>query len=139
MTLVLEESEDISVELLSPILASVKNDNKVDYCFELQLAKVFIFLILLFDCQTNICWQEVLPIARGLGEKVLLNCVDKVKPYLVHAVKALDSDVNDYGEVVANICQGVDGDAEKTQVQADEIMVHDPVLKIEINCFDYRV
>lgn len=31
MTLVLEESEDISIELLSPILASVKRDNEVCY------------------------------------------------------------------------------------------------------------
>ena len=31
MTLVLEESEDISVELLTPLLASVKNDDKVSY------------------------------------------------------------------------------------------------------------
>lgn len=37
MTLVLEESEDISVELLSPLLASVKNDNEVILLFELQL------------------------------------------------------------------------------------------------------
>lgn len=29
MTLVIEESEDISFELLSPLLASVKNDNEV--------------------------------------------------------------------------------------------------------------
>lgn len=29
MSLVLEESEDISVDLLSPILASVKKDNEV--------------------------------------------------------------------------------------------------------------
>lgn len=29
MTLVLEESEDISFELMSPILASVKKDNQV--------------------------------------------------------------------------------------------------------------
>ena len=31
MTLVLEESEDISMELISPILASVKRDNQVFY------------------------------------------------------------------------------------------------------------
>lgn len=31
MTLVIEESEDISTELLSPILASVKKDNEVNY------------------------------------------------------------------------------------------------------------
>lgn len=31
MTLVLEESEDISLELLSPMLDSVKKDNEVGY------------------------------------------------------------------------------------------------------------
>ena len=30
MTLVLEESEDIPTELLSPILASIKKDNQVN-------------------------------------------------------------------------------------------------------------
>lgn len=34
MTLVIEESEDISFELLSPLLASVKNDNEVNCCFD---------------------------------------------------------------------------------------------------------
>lgn len=31
MTLVLEESEDVSLELLTTILASVKRDNEVNY------------------------------------------------------------------------------------------------------------
>lgn len=34
MTLVLEESEDISPDLLAPILACVKKVNKVSCCFE---------------------------------------------------------------------------------------------------------
>lgn len=33
MTLVLEESEDISLELISPLLDSVKNDNEVSHFF----------------------------------------------------------------------------------------------------------
>ncbi|KAL5856581.1 hypothetical protein ACOSQ3_004039 [Xanthoceras sorbifolium] len=56
MTLVLEESVDISQELLSPILACVKKDN-----------------------------EEVLPIARKLGEKVLESSAAKLKPYLLQA------------------------------------------------------
>ena len=44
MSLVLEESEDISVELLSPILDSVKKDNEV-ICFELLFVPFsFVFL-----------------------------------------------------------------------------------------------
>lgn len=43
MSLVLEESEDIAVDLLSPILESVKKDNEV-ICFEL----LFFFPLSLF-------------------------------------------------------------------------------------------
>uniref|UniRef100_A0A5B7B6F3 Uncharacterized protein n=1 Tax=Davidia involucrata TaxID=16924 RepID=A0A5B7B6F3_DAVIN len=77
MTLVLEESEDISLELLSPILASVKNDN-----------------------------EEVLPIARKLGERVFENCASKLKPYLTQAVKSLGFSLDDYSKVIASICEG---------------------------------
>lgn len=47
MSLVLEESEDISVELLSPILDSVKKDNEV-MCFELLFVPLLSFLFLFF-------------------------------------------------------------------------------------------
>lgn len=67
MTLVLEESEDIPTELLSPILASIKKDN-----------------------------QEVLPIAQKLGEKVFENCASKLKPCLMQAVKSLGISLDDY-------------------------------------------
>ncbi|KAA8525616.1 hypothetical protein F0562_007502 [Nyssa sinensis] len=83
MTLVLEESEDISLELLSPILASVKNDN-----------------------------EEFLPIARKLGEKVFENCAIKLKPCLTHAVKSLGFSLEDYSKVVASICEGTTGTVE---------------------------
>lgn len=53
MTLVVEESEDIPIELLSPILVSIKDD------------------------------QEVLPIAWKLGEKVFENCANMFKPCLI--------------------------------------------------------
>ncbi|KAE8687476.1 hypothetical protein F3Y22_tig00111014pilonHSYRG00028 [Hibiscus syriacus] len=75
MTLVLEESEDISMELLSPILARVKKDN-----------------------------EEVLPIARKLAKSVLENCASKLKPYLTQAVESLGIAYEDYS-VVASICQ----------------------------------
>ncbi|XP_057957797.1 sister chromatid cohesion protein PDS5 homolog C-like isoform X2 [Malania oleifera] len=97
MTLVLEESEDISVELLIPILASVKNDN-----------------------------EEILPIARKLGKKVLKNCADKLKPYLIQAVKSLGIFLEDYSKVVASICLEKSGAVEEGDVnvsgenQADE-------------------
>ncbi|GMJ07765.1 hypothetical protein like AT4G31880 [Hibiscus trionum] len=76
MTLVLEESEDISVGLLSPILASVKRDN-----------------------------EEILPVARRLAEKVLENCTLKLKPYLTQAVESLGISFDDCSSVVASICE----------------------------------
>lgn len=76
MTLVLEESEDISVDLLSSILDFLKIQDK-----------------------------EVLPIARQLAENVIEKCANKLKPYLVPAVKSRGASVNDYCKVVANVCQ----------------------------------
>ncbi|KAJ1413122.1 Armadillo-type fold [Sesbania bispinosa] len=76
MTLVLEESEDVSLDLLSPLLASVKKDN-----------------------------EEVFPVAKKLGERVLENCGTKLKPYLVQAVKTWGISVDDYSTVLASICQ----------------------------------
>ncbi|XP_059658238.1 sister chromatid cohesion protein PDS5 homolog C-like [Cornus florida] len=77
ITLVLEESEDISLELLSPILESLKRDNK-----------------------------EALPIAQKLGERVFENCAFKLKPYLKEAVKSLRLHLDDYSKVIASICEG---------------------------------
>ncbi|KAK3211330.1 hypothetical protein Dsin_016036 [Dipteronia sinensis] len=87
MTLVVEESEDISQELLSPILACVKKDN-----------------------------EEVLPIARKLGEKVLESSAAKLKPYLLQAVKSSGISLDDYSKVVASICQEVPGAVEQNDV-----------------------
>ncbi|RZC15275.1 Sister chromatid cohesion protein PDS5-like B-B isoform I [Glycine soja] len=84
MTLVLEESEDISLDLLSPLLASIKKDNK-----------------------------EVFPIAQKLGERVLESCATKLKPYLVQSVKSLGISVDDYSAVLASICQDTSDDLEK--------------------------
>ncbi|KAM7255583.1 hypothetical protein ACFE04_008481 [Oxalis oulophora] len=76
MTLVLEESEDISLDLLSLVLSPMRKSDK-----------------------------EVLPIARKLGETVLKNCCEKVKPYLAEAVKSRSISLVDYNEVVASICE----------------------------------
>ncbi|KAE8056284.1 hypothetical protein FH972_013070 [Carpinus fangiana] len=89
MTLVIEESEDISLELLTPILDSVKKDN-----------------------------EEVLPLARKLAERVLESCTTKVKPYLIQAVKTLGISFDDYSKVVASICQETSGADEQNEVHA---------------------
>jgi hypothetical protein len=57
MTMVIDESDDISLDLLSPLLASVRKENEI-----------------------------VSPISWKLGEKVITNCAAKLQPYLQEAV-----------------------------------------------------
>ncbi|KAL8153087.1 hypothetical protein V2J09_010847 [Rumex salicifolius] len=83
MTLVIEESEEISPELLSPILETLKKDN-----------------------------MNVDPAARRLGENVLKKCASKVKPYLVQAIKILGVSLDDYSNAVATVCQEISCDVE---------------------------
>ncbi|XP_026411646.1 uncharacterized protein LOC113306938 [Papaver somniferum] len=75
MSLVLEESEDISHEILSLFLSILKKDN-----------------------------QDVLPTMRKLAEKVLENCKTKLKPYLKQIVEDTGLSLNDYSDVVSCIC-----------------------------------
>ncbi|KAJ4958149.1 hypothetical protein NE237_025260 [Protea cynaroides] len=89
MTLVVEESEDISSELLYPLLNSVKKDN-----------------------------QDVLPIAQKLGKKVIGNCTAKLKPYIIQAVPSLGVSFNDYCDIVASICQETSDAAERNEATA---------------------
>ncbi|CAJ1973647.1 unnamed protein product [Sphenostylis stenocarpa] len=84
MTLVVEESEDISLDLLSTLLARVKKDD-----------------------------EEVFPLAKKLSERVLESCATKLKPYLVQAVKSLGISMSDYSLVLASICQDTSDDLEK--------------------------
>ncbi|MBA0845469.1 hypothetical protein Goarm_022811, partial [Gossypium armourianum] len=84
MTLVLEESEDIPTELLSPILSSVNKDN-----------------------------EEVLPVARKLAEKVLENCASKLQPYLTQAVENLGISFDDHSSIVASMCGATAGAVER--------------------------
>lgn len=77
MTLVLEESEEVSLELLTPLLASVKKDN-----------------------------AEVTPVAKRLGETVFANCAAKLKPYLPQAVESLQISLNEYNKIVTSVLEG---------------------------------
>ncbi|XP_057803846.1 LOW QUALITY PROTEIN: sister chromatid cohesion protein PDS5 homolog C-like [Salvia miltiorrhiza] len=74
MTLVIEESEDISPDLLAPILATLRRNN-----------------------------QEVTPIARKLAERVIQNAADKLRPCLRQAVTSLETSFDEYSEVVASV------------------------------------
>ncbi|XVE53543.1 hypothetical protein DITRI_Ditri03aG0011300 [Diplodiscus trichospermus] len=100
MTLVLEESEDISVELLSPFLACVKRDN-----------------------------EEVLPVSRRLVERVLENCTSKLKPYLTQAVETLGISLEDYSSVVASICQSTASAVEQNDAGDDKHMENKEIPK----------
>ncbi|KAK1419240.1 hypothetical protein QVD17_28403 [Tagetes erecta] len=77
MVLVLEESEDIPVGMLKPLLASVKKDN-----------------------------AGILPIARKLGEGVFLRSAEKLKPYIMPALKSLGESLDMYTKVVTDVCEG---------------------------------
>lgn len=76
MTLVIDESEEISAELLTLLLASVKKQN-----------------------------QSVSPIAWELGERVITNSAAKLKPYLKEAVQSTGILLDEYAPVVASIFQ----------------------------------
>ncbi|GLU21981.1 hypothetical protein SLE2022_380840 [Rubroshorea leprosula] len=76
MILVLHESEDISLGLLNPLLDSVRKEN-----------------------------QKVSPVSWKLGEIVIANCAQKIKPYLLQAVKSMGIALDQYSPVLASICR----------------------------------
>ncbi|GKB94168.1 armadillo-type fold protein [Tanacetum coccineum] len=77
MIFVLEESEDISVEMLKPLLATVKKHN-----------------------------EGVLLIAQKLGEDVPKKSAEKLKPYLMSALTTLGDLLDTYSEIVTKVCEG---------------------------------
>lgn len=76
MTWLLDESDDISLELLKPLLASVKKEH-----------------------------QAVSPISWKLGEEVLKCCSARIQPYFSRAVKLMRVDFDDYSEIISSLCQ----------------------------------
>ncbi|XP_070053724.1 sister chromatid cohesion protein PDS5 homolog D-like isoform X8 [Nicotiana tomentosiformis] len=75
MTLLIEESDEISMELLQPLLDSARKENKI--------------------CS---------PISSKLGEEVLKECASTLRPYLIEALKSRSMNLDDYAEIVASIC-----------------------------------
>ncbi|CAJ1951403.1 unnamed protein product [Sphenostylis stenocarpa] len=69
-------SEQISPDLLRPLLDSVGNEN-----------------------------QTISPMSWTLGEKVISNCTVKLKPYLMKAVESSGRALNGYAQIVSDICQ----------------------------------
>ncbi|CAM8892357.1 unnamed protein product [Rhodiola kirilowii] len=76
MTLVIEEYDGISTDLLFALLSVLKKENK-----------------------------DALPIAKRLGEKVVQKCAAKLKPCIVEAIKSLRINLLDYDFVVTLACQ----------------------------------
>lgn len=68
--------------------------------------------------------QDILPISRKLGERVIENSASKLKPHLAQEVETHGIVLSDYSKVVASICQETAGDAEQNEVHdADEDVV----------------
>ncbi|KAK9101804.1 hypothetical protein Sjap_019058 [Stephania japonica] len=93
LTLVLEESEEVAPGIVYLLLTCVKKDNK-----------------------------DILPAARRLGEKVLVNCAAKLKTYVLQAVTSLGLSTNDYSEAIASVCQEASSTVDQTP---EEPMVDD--------------
>ncbi|KAL8109903.1 hypothetical protein AgCh_025849 [Apium graveolens] len=110
MSLVIEESEDVTLELLTPILGVLKKHKE--------------------NTQT---------ISQKLGEKVLETCTVKVKPYLLQAVKSLGGPLSQYSAIVACICEeaGVvehhDDNGSINQLDKAEESLDEPVPVIRLN------
>ncbi|KAJ4831951.1 hypothetical protein Tsubulata_043703 [Turnera subulata] len=107
MSQVLIESEDISEELLYPLLATLR-DNEVRPVAQKLGEKVL----------EKTSTEEVLPVARRLAGKVLESCAAKVKPYLIIAVSSLGIPLNNYGDIVASICELEEDDVNENNFQA---------------------
>lgn len=101
MTLVIEESEDISPALLTPILSTLKRNNQVNLMGVLYQLFYPIFYEMLMDMH----WQDVTPVARKLAERVIQNSTDKLRPYLRQVVTSSGTSLDDYSEVVASVCR----------------------------------
>lgn len=56
-----------------------------------------------------------MPIARRLGERVIGNCAEKIKPYLMQEVKSLSIALDDYSKIVASTCQESMDDAQENE------------------------
>ncbi|XP_044495440.1 uncharacterized protein LOC123218211 isoform X2 [Mangifera indica] len=76
MTLVIDESEDISWDLLSVLLASVRKEN-----------------------------QDVSTVSGKLGKKFITSCAVKLKSSFMDAVQSRGIALDEYAEIVSHICK----------------------------------
>ncbi|KAH0688336.1 hypothetical protein KY285_018906 [Solanum tuberosum] len=78
MILFIEESDEINMELLQPLLDSLRKENQI--------------------------WS---PISSKLGEKVLKECASTVRPCLLKALKSRSINLEEYAEIIASICNEI--------------------------------
>lgn len=120
MTLVLDESEEISSDLLRALLDGVRNENQVtcyalyqfhlisfSFCFSYLL--IFVICYFLSFYSTLPIWfilfsQTITPTSWTLGENVITNCAVKLKPYLIKAVESSGRALDEYAQIVTSIC-----------------------------------
>ncbi|XP_061342479.1 sister chromatid cohesion protein PDS5 homolog E-like [Gastrolobium bilobum] len=76
MSLILNESEEISADLLRPLLCSVRKE-----------------------------FQTISPCSWTLGEKVINNCAVRLKPNLMKEMESSGRALNEYAQIVTSICQ----------------------------------
>ncbi|KAL0288106.1 UNVERIFIED_CONTAM: hypothetical protein Scaly_2743200 [Sesamum calycinum] len=76
MRMVIEEIDEVSLDLLRPLLASVRMDNK-----------------------------NISPSSWELGKTIFEGCGTKLQPYLREAVTTLNLNVDDYAPIVASLYQ----------------------------------
>ncbi|CAN4098429.1 unnamed protein product [Withania somnifera] len=93
MTQLIEDSDELSVDLLRPLLDSVKNGN--------QIASL---------------------ISSKLGEKVLEHCAVIVKPYLAEALKSMSLNPDDCADIVASILKMPKGEEMMANENAPDIV-----------------
>ncbi|KAJ4752933.1 hypothetical protein LUZ62_087338 [Rhynchospora pubera] len=86
MSLVIEESEDISKDLVLCLLQSVRKDR-----------------------------MERLSVSYKLGEKVIRNCADKLKPSVMELI---GDKTNEYSKFVVSLCQDMSDAMEQSDVEA---------------------
>ncbi|XP_029130138.1 uncharacterized protein LOC109812986 [Cajanus cajan] len=104
MTLILQESEQISSDLLRPLLESAANEN-----------------------------QTISPISWTMAEKIISNCAIKLKPFLMKAVESSGRALNEYAHIVASICQN-ESDTPKCDDSncSKKTMVHEAENKLDV-------
>ncbi|XP_044484049.1 uncharacterized protein LOC123209987 isoform X2 [Mangifera indica] len=108
MTLVIDESEEISWDLLNVLLASVRKEI-----------------------------QDVSPISWKLGEKVITNCAAKLKSSFMDAVPSRGIALDEYAEIVSYICKNEYGNLQGLDCSGKYLATNglDPVSPGEV-CHD---